>query len=183
MIFSRFQDIANPITPRNRDPVQPRRHPRQRGITGLRFRAWKRSQLSSVTVSSLAAPRSGWDLSARCRLHWEDKSFHVVDCRQLRPADTLSGDETFVTALALALHLSEQVQRVSRCRQAQQSFFIDWGPAHRILDVLDHGWGSPPDVSYRVLKFVPRSGPYVSGKGIVQYAPAEIARCRDPFLS
>ncbi len=70
-----------------------------------------------------------WDLSARYRLHWEDESFHVVDYdngRQLRPAETLSGGETFIAALALALELSEQVQRISGAVKLG-SLFIDEG--------------------------------------------------------
>jgi exonuclease SbcC len=70
-----------------------------------------------------------WELSARYRLHWQDESFHVVDHdngRQLRPADTLSGGETFMTALALALELSEQVQRMSGAAKLC-SLFIDEG--------------------------------------------------------
>ncbi len=70
-----------------------------------------------------------WELSARYRLHWQDESFHVVDYdngRQLRPAETLSGGETFMTALALALELSEQVQRISGAVKLS-SFFIDEG--------------------------------------------------------
>jgi len=70
-----------------------------------------------------------WELSARYRLHWQDESFHVVDFdngRQLRPAETLSGGETFMTALALALELSEQVQRISGAVKLS-SLFIDEG--------------------------------------------------------
>jgi exonuclease SbcC len=70
-----------------------------------------------------------WELSARYRLHWEDENFHVVDYdngRQPRPADTLSGGETFMTALALALELSEQIQLVSGAVKLS-SLFIDEG--------------------------------------------------------
>jgi exonuclease SbcC len=55
--------------------------------------------------------------------------FFVVDHdngRERRRADTLSGGETFLTSLALALQLSEQVQRAAGAVRLD-SLFIDEG--------------------------------------------------------
>lgn len=59
----------------------------------------------------------------------EDGSFAVVDhdnAGERRSADTLSGGETFLASLSLALELSEQVQRSSGA-VALHSLFIDEG--------------------------------------------------------
>jgi DNA repair protein SbcC/Rad50 len=70
-----------------------------------------------------------WDLTKRYRFHWQDEAFHVVDhdnARQSRSADTLSGGETFLASLALALQLSEQVQKAAGATKLD-SLFIDEG--------------------------------------------------------
>jgi DNA repair protein SbcC/Rad50 len=70
-----------------------------------------------------------WSLSNRYGLQWQNENFLVVDhdnARQLRSADTLSGGETFMASLALALELSEQVQRASGAVPLD-SIFIDEG--------------------------------------------------------
>jgi exonuclease SbcC len=70
-----------------------------------------------------------WSLSNRYGLQWQHESFLVIDhdnARQLRSADTLSGGETFMASLALALELSEQVQRASGAVPLD-SIFIDEG--------------------------------------------------------
>jgi exonuclease SbcC len=70
-----------------------------------------------------------WDLTGRYRFERRDQAFYVVDhdnARQLRSADTLSGGETFLASLALALQLSEQVQKAASA-VALDSLFIDEG--------------------------------------------------------
>lgn len=54
----------------------------------------------------LAASERLWNLTEVYRLEWRDSTFYVVDhdnARQRRSADTLSGGETFLASLALAL--------------------------------------------------------------------------------
>ena len=58
-----------------------------------------------------------------------DSDFLVVDhdnARERRSADTLSGGETFLASLALALELSQQVQRAAGA-VLLDSLFIDEG--------------------------------------------------------
>jgi exonuclease SbcC len=68
-------------------------------------------------------------LSGRYALEYRNDSFHVLDndnAGERRSADTLSGGETFLASLALALELSEQVQRASGAVNLD-SLFIDEG--------------------------------------------------------
>ncbi|MEW6277707.1 MAG: SMC family ATPase [Candidatus Eremiobacterota bacterium] len=72
-------------------------------------------------------------LAQLCRgdysLEYEDNEFRVVDhvnASERRSAETLSGGETFLASLALALELSEQVQRASGAVRLD-SLFIDEG--------------------------------------------------------
>jgi len=70
-----------------------------------------------------------WDLSGRYTFDYHEGAFHVLDhdnARERRIADTLSGGETFLASLALALELSEQVQR-SAGAVLLDSIFIDEG--------------------------------------------------------
>ncbi|MDR7417161.1 MAG: SMC family ATPase [Armatimonadota bacterium] len=70
----------------------------------------------------------------------EDGSFAVVDhdnAGERRSADTLSGGETFLASLSLALELSEQVQRSSGA-VALHSLFIDEGFGTLDPETLDH---------------------------------------------
>ncbi len=69
------------------------------------------------------------ELSGRYTLEWREDRFHVVDhdnARERRIADTLSGGETFLASLALALELSEQIQRSAGAVRID-SLFIDEG--------------------------------------------------------
>ncbi|MGV3517266.1 AAA family ATPase [Luteitalea sp.] len=69
------------------------------------------------------------ELSGRYTLQWRDDEFVVVDhdnAQEVRAADTLSGGETFLASLALALELSEQVQRAAGAVRLD-SLFIDEG--------------------------------------------------------
>lgn len=68
-------------------------------------------------------------LSGRYTLAYEQDAFHVLDqdnAGERRSADTLSGGETFLASLALALELSEQVQRAAGAVNLD-SLFIDEG--------------------------------------------------------
>ena len=67
--------------------------------------------------------------SGRYALDYAHNDFFVIDhdnARERRRVDTLSGGETFLTALALALQLSEQVQRAAGAVRLD-SLFIDEG--------------------------------------------------------
>jgi exonuclease SbcC len=92
-----------------------------------RFQAF----LLEETFRELVAGASArlWGLTKRYRFHWQDEAFQVVDhdnARQMRSADTLSGGETFLASLALALQLSEQVQNAAGAAMLD-SLFIDEG--------------------------------------------------------
>lgn len=67
----------------------------------------------------------------RYRLISEDDEFHVVDVwngEDCRSVKTLSGGETFLASLALALALSEHVQALSTLQTARlESLFLDEG--------------------------------------------------------
>jgi exonuclease SbcC len=67
--------------------------------------------------------------SGRYAFAYHESAFHVLDhdnARERRSADTLSGGETFLASLALALELSEQVQRSAGAVRLD-SIFIDEG--------------------------------------------------------
>jgi DNA repair protein SbcC/Rad50 len=92
-----------------------------------RFQAF----LLEETFRELVAGASArlWDLTKRYRFDWQNEAFQVVDhdnARQVRSADTLSGGETFLASLALALQLSEQVQHAAGATMLD-SLFIDEG--------------------------------------------------------
>jgi exonuclease SbcC len=69
--------------------------------------------------------------SGRYRLEYEDDEFSVIDTwngEERRSARTLSGGETFLASLALALALSEQVRALSVTEKARlDSLFLDEG--------------------------------------------------------
>lgn len=69
------------------------------------------------------------EVSNRYTLEWESGEFYVVDhdnAGERRRAETLSGGETFMASLCLALQLSEEVLRTSGALQ-MDSLFIDEG--------------------------------------------------------
>lgn len=92
-----------------------------------RFRAWLlREAFNDLCVG---ASQRLFDLSQRYTLQYDGRNFCVVDhdnAQEVRRADTLSGGETFLCSLALALELSEQIQRNSGAVRLE-SLFIDEG--------------------------------------------------------
>jgi DNA repair protein SbcC/Rad50 len=102
-----------------------------------RFQAFLLDEVFSDLV--LGASDRLWDLTEAYTLHWRDSTFFIVDhdnARQVRSADTLSGGETFLASLALALELSEQVQRASGA-VSLDSLFIDEGFGTLDTETLD----------------------------------------------
>jgi DNA repair protein SbcC/Rad50 len=78
------------------------------------------------------------DISNRYTLEWEESEFYVVDhdnAGERRRADTLSGGETFMASLCLALQLSETVLQASGALQ-MDSLFIDEGFGTLDIDSL-----------------------------------------------
>ncbi len=78
-------------------------------------------------------------LSGRYTLGYREDSFHVLDhenAGERRSADTLSGGETFLASLALALELSAQVQRAAGAVNLD-SLFIDEGFGTLDSETLD----------------------------------------------
>ena len=68
-------------------------------------------------------------ISNRYTMQWESGEFYVVDhdnAGERRRAETLSGGETFMASLCLALQLSDEVLRTSGALQ-MDSLFIDEG--------------------------------------------------------
>src|SRR5262249_23702334 len=94
-----------------------------RDLRSDRFHAFLLQQTFRELVSGALVRL--WDLTKRYRFGWQDEAFYVVDhdnARQLRSADTLSGGETFLASLALALQLSEQVQKAAGATQLDSLF-------------------------------------------------------------
>ena len=82
-------------------------------------------------------------MSNRYTLEWSEGDFFVVDhdnAAERRRAETLSGGETFMASLCLALQLSEEVLKTSGALQ-MDSLFIDEGfgtlDAESLAEVTD----------------------------------------------
>lgn len=108
-----------------------------------------------------------WALTERYGLEFVDDAFVVVDhdnARERRSADTLSGGETFLASLALALELSAQVQRAAGA-VALDSVFIDEGFGTLDPETLDTVAGA--------LESLPTGGRMV---GIITHLPDLSAR-------
>ncbi|MGE0455836.1 MAG: AAA family ATPase [Vicinamibacteria bacterium] len=114
------------------------------------FQAW----LLEETFAELVAGASQrlLELSGRYGLAHADKAFYVVDhdnAGELRRAETLSGGETFLASLALALELSQQVQRAAGALHLE-SLFIDEGFGTLDAETLDAVTGA--------IESLPRAG-------------------------
>lgn len=91
------------------------------------FQAWLLREAFERLVAG--ASTRLMELSGRYTLQWIGDAFVVVDhdnALERRTADTLSGGETFLASLALALELSEQVQQAAGAVRLD-SLFIDEG--------------------------------------------------------
>jgi exonuclease SbcC len=107
-----------------------------------RFQAFLLDETFHELVSGASARL--WELTKRYRFEWQNDCFYVVDhdnARQLRSADTLSGGETFLASLALALQLSEQVQKAVGATKLD-SLFIDEGFGTLDAEALDAAAGA-----------------------------------------
>lgn len=93
-----------------------------------RFRAWLLDDVFKEFVRGASSRLTGLT-SGRYALDFEDREIYVTDHENgdsRRISDTLSGGETFLASLAMALELSEQVQR-SAGAVSLDSLFIDEG--------------------------------------------------------
>ena len=96
-------------------------------LKGDRFQAYLLEEAFKALVAGASVRMRA--ISNRYTLEWEASEFYVVDhdnAGDRRRADTLSGGETFMAALCLALQLSDEVLRTSGALQ-MDSLFIDEG--------------------------------------------------------
>jgi DNA repair protein SbcC/Rad50 len=99
-------------------------------------------QAEALVVLADAATHHLRDLSdARYRLVYDEDRFFVVDAwngDEKRNVKTLSGGETFLTSLALALALSEQIQLLSVTEKSRlESLFLDEGFGQLDTELLE----------------------------------------------
>ncbi|MPZ91387.1 MAG: AAA family ATPase, partial [Actinobacteria bacterium] len=99
-------------------------------------------QAEALVVLADAASHHLRELSdSRYRLVYDEDRFYVVDAwngDEKRNVKTLSGGETFLTSLALALALSEQIQLLSVTEKSRlESLFLDEGFGQLDTDLLD----------------------------------------------
>jgi exonuclease SbcC len=106
------------------------------------FLAWVQEEALHVLAED--ASRHLLALSrSRYSLHWKDQDFLVQDhwnADSARSVKTLSGGETFLASLALALGLAERVAALAaegRAGDALESLFLDEGFGSLDADALD----------------------------------------------
>jgi exonuclease SbcC len=96
-------------------------------LKGDRFQEYLLEEAFKKLVASASVRLK--TISNRYTLQWESGEFYVVDhdnAGERRRAETLSGGETFMASLCLALQLSDEVLRTSGALQ-MDSLFIDEG--------------------------------------------------------
>jgi DNA repair protein SbcC/Rad50 len=96
-------------------------------LKGDRFQEFLLEEAFKTLVAGASVRLKG--ISNRYTLQWESGEFYVVDhdnAGERRRAETLSGGETFMASLCLALQLSDEVLRTSGALQ-MDSLFIDEG--------------------------------------------------------
>ena len=96
-------------------------------LAGARFQAYLLDDAFSRLVAGASQRLFG--LTDRYELEFRNREFTVIDRehgRETRSADTLSGGETFLASLALALELIQQVQHAAGAVRLD-SIFIDEG--------------------------------------------------------
>ncbi|MBM3464559.1 MAG: hypothetical protein FJX76_20885, partial [Armatimonadetes bacterium] len=102
-----------------------------------RFQAWVLEEILHSIVRGASERLAG--LTNRYALEMHNDDFYVIDndnAGERRIAHTLSGGETFLTSLALALELSEQVQANAGAVRLD-SLFIDEGFGTLDAETLD----------------------------------------------
>jgi exonuclease SbcC len=107
-----------------------------------RFQAFLLQETFGELVNGASARL--WDLTKRYSFGWQDDAFYVLDhenARQMRSADTLSGGETFLASLALALQRSDQVQKAAGATPLD-SLFIEGGFGTLDPETLDAAAGA-----------------------------------------
>ncbi len=105
-------------------------------LRGDRFQEYLLEEAFTALVAGASVRMR--DISNRYTLEWEESEFYVVDhdnAGERRRADTLSGGETFMASLCLALQLSETVLQASGALQ-MDSLFIDEGFGTLDIDSL-----------------------------------------------
>ena len=96
-------------------------------LKGDRFQEYLLEEAFKALVASASVSMKS--VSNRYTLEWDAGEFYVVDhdnAGERRRAETLSGGETFMASLCLALQLSDEVLRTSGALQ-MDSLFIDEG--------------------------------------------------------
>jgi DNA repair protein SbcC/Rad50 len=96
-------------------------------LRGDRFQEYLLEEAFKTLVAGASARMQA--MTNRYTLGWEDGEFYVMDhdnASERRRAETLSGGETFMASLCLALQLGEEVLRTSGALQ-MDSLFIDEG--------------------------------------------------------
>lgn len=122
-------------------------------------------QLEALRVLAAAASERLSGLSGgRYRLLYQEDEFYVVDTwngEEARSARTLSGGETFLASLSLALALSEQVRSLAVTERARlESLFLDEG-----FGTLD------PETLETVVEAIERLGSDGRVVGVVTHVP------------
>ncbi len=119
-------------------------------------------------------------LYPRFSLKVEKSEFHVVDhwqAKQARPASTLSGGETFVVSLALALALAQSLPQLrSAVAASLESLFIDEGFGTLDSETLDTVISALEELRARdrmvgIVTHVPELAQRIETRIIVQKAP------------